>query len=175
MFYDIYSDSPVGRLLLLSDGESLTGLQMEGQRYNHIEKGLVQSKNLPIFLQVKEWLDEYWQGNRPDIAGLTLKMQGSAFQQKVWSILQTIPYGRYITYGDIAKQISQIMGKPKMSAQAVGGAVGHNPICIIVPCHRVIGAHGNLTGYDGGIDKKIILLRHEGVDMVKFSLSKKHY
>ncbi len=173
MFYDIYKDSPVGRLLLLSDGKNLTGVQMEGQRCSHIEKNWEQYKNLPIFLQVKEWLDDYWKGNNPDIAKLQLKMCGSAFQQKVWSILQTIPYGQCTTYGAIAKRISQTSEKTRMSAQAVGGAIGHNPICIIVPCHRVVGAHGNLTGYVGGIDKKVILLRHEGLDVTKFSWPKK--
>ncbi|MCI5634267.1 MAG: methylated-DNA--[protein]-cysteine S-methyltransferase [Alphaproteobacteria bacterium] len=172
MFYSFYSDSPVGQLLMTSDGQNLTGLQMNKQRYNHIAENCLQNNDLPIFLQTKQWLDDYCQGKKPSIAGLALKPQGSEFQQKVWRILQTIPYGEYITYGYIAKQVAQECGKAKMSAQAVGGAVGRNPICIIIPCHRVIGANGNLTGYDGGVDKKVILLRHEGFDMSQFTLPK---
>ncbi len=172
MFYSIYSDSPVGQLLMTSDGQNLTGLQMNKQRYDHIAENWLQNDDLPIFLQTKQWLDDYWQGKKPSIAELALKPQGSEFQQKVWRILQTIPYGEYITYGYIAKQVAQECSKAKMSAQAVGGAVGRNPICIIIPCHRVIGANGNLTGYDGGVDKKVILLRHEGFDMSQFTLPK---
>lgn len=172
MFYAFYNDSPVGRLLMTSDGQNLTGLQMNRQRYNNIAADWVQADNLPVFVQTKQWLNDYWQGKKTSIADLPLKPQGSEFQQRVWRILQTIPYGEYITYGDIAKQIAEDCGKHRMSAQAVGGAVGHNPICIIIPCHRVIGANGNLTGYDGGVDKKVILLRHEGFDMSKFTMPK---
>lgn len=172
MFYAFYNDSPVGRLLMISDGQNLTGLQMNKQRYNHIAADWVQAENLPVFAKTKQWLDDYWHDKNPSLNGLPLKPQGSEFQQKVWRILQTIPYGKYLTYGDIAKQVARECGKARMSAQAVGGAVGHNPICIIIPCHRVIGANGNLTGYDGGVDKKVILLRHEGFDMTKFTMPK---
>ncbi len=175
MFYSFYSASPVGRLLMTSDGQNLTGLQMNKQRYNHIADDWAQNDDLPIFLQTKQWLDDYWQDKRPSIANLPLKPHGSEFQQKVWRILQTIPYGEYITYGDIAKQVAQECGKARMSAQAVGGAVGHNPICIIIPCHRVIGSNGNLTGYDGGVDKKVILLQHEGFNMSKFTMPKQKH
>lgn len=172
MFYAFYNDSPVGRLLMISDGQNLTGLHMNKQRYNHIAADWVQAENLPVFAQTKQWLNDYWQGKKPSPNGLPLKPQGSEFQQKVWRILLAIPYGKYLTYGDIAKQVARECGKSRMSAQAVGGAVGHNPICIIIPCHRVIGANGNLTGYDGGVDKKVILLRHEGFDLTKFTMPK---
>lgn len=172
MFYTFYNNSPVGRLLMISDGQNLTGLQMNKQHYSHISEDWIKNENLPVFLQTEHRLDDYWSDKKPSIAGLPLKPCGSDFQQKVWEILKTIPYGEYLTYGDIAKQVAQECGKTKMSAQAVGGAVGHNPICIIIPCHRVIGANGNLTGYDGGVDKKVILLRHEGFDMSKFTLPK---
>lgn len=172
MFYAFYNDSPVGRLLMISDGQNLTGLQMNKQRYNHIAVDWVQAENLPVFAQTKQWLDDYWQGKKPSLNGLPFKPQGSEFQQKIWRILLTIPYGKYLTYGDIAKQVAREYGKARMSAQAVGGAVGHNPICIIIPCHRVIGTNGNLTGYDGGVDKKVILLWHEGFDMTKFTMPK---
>ena len=170
MFYSYYPNSPVGELLMTSDGSNLTALQMNTQRYNHIQNNWIRQDDLEVFCQTKKWLNNYWQGKNPSLKNLSLKPQGSDFRQKVWNILQKISYGQYLTYGDIAKQIAKEYGKTKMSAQAIGGAVGHNPICIIIPCHRVIGSNGNLTGYDGGIDKKIILLQHEGFDLSKFSL-----
>lgn len=174
MFYMFYEKSPVGRLLMTSDGENLTGLSMQNQRhYKDFEKAVLQ-KDLSVFRLVKTWLDDYWQGCRPNVDDLPLKTSGSLFQQKVWQELLKIPYGKLVTYGDIAKQVALELGKEKMSAQAVGGAVGHNSICIIIPCHRVVGSNGNLTGYDGGLDKKVILLRHEQADMTKLFLPKQN-
>ncbi len=170
MFYSYYPNSPVGKLLMTSDGQNLTSLQMNTQRYNRLQSDWIMQDDLEIFNQTRQWLNDYWQGKKLSLKDLTLKPQGSDFRQKVWKILLEIPYGQYLTYGDIARRIARECGITKMSAQAVGGAVGHNPICIVIPCHRVIGSNGNLTGYDGGIDKKIILLQHEGFDISKFSL-----
>ncbi len=123
-----------------------------------------EEKNLAIFDQTKRWLDLYFSGREPGFTP-ALNPVGSAFRCAVWEILLKIPYGKTTTYGQIAREIAAARGLAKMSAQAVGGAVGHNEISIIIPCHRVIGAHGNLTGYAGGIDRKIKLLKLEGVDM----------
>lgn len=167
-FYSIY-DSPVGQLLLTSDGQHLTGLSRLSQQVAHP----VALKSLPILTLIKVWLDDYFQGNKPSIANLPLVLQGTPFQQRVWQILQQIPYGKLITYGEIAEQIRSQTGQAHLSAQAVGGAVGRNPIAIIVPCHRVVGANGNLTGYAGGLDMKIKLLEIENVDMSHLFMPKK--
>ena len=116
-------------------------------------------------LKAKKWLDRYFKGEKPQISELDLEPIGSDFAKNVWKLLCEIPYGEVTTYGEIAKKVAKIMNKSTMSAQAVGGAVGHNPISIIIPCHRVIGTNGSLTGYAGGIDKKIFLLKHEGVSL----------
>ena len=113
-------------------------------------------------------MDDYFAGNKPQLSKLPIAPIGGEFRQQVWKILTEIPYGELTTYGSIAKEVAKRMGKEKMSAQAVGGAVGHNPISIIIPCHRVVGSNGSLTGYAGGIEKKIKLLKHEGIDMTKF-------
>lgn len=146
--------SPIGRLLLTSDGDSLTGLWMESQAcpFSQMER----CDQLPLFRPVRQWLDAYFRGESP-AADFPLSPAGTDFQKQVWDILLRIPYGETITYGQIAKELS-----PNMSAQAVGGALGRNPISIIIPCHRVVGVNGKLTGYTGGLDKKILLLRHEG-------------
>lgn len=150
--------SPLGILLLTSDGYALTGLWMQTQSRPQME--LTRRDCLPLFAQVRLWLDQYFMGAMPEIT-FPLSPAGTDFQGKVWEILLRIPYGKTITYGDIAREIA-----PNMSAQAVGGAVGRNPISIIIPCHRVIGANGQLTGYTGGLDKKIWLLRHEGCSAI---------
>ena len=126
--------------------------------------GYFEEKNLAVFDQTRRWLDLYFSGREPGFTP-ALNPAGSAFRRAVWEILLKIPYGKTTTYGQIACKIAAARGLAKMSAQAVGGAVGHNEISIIIPCHRVIGAHGNLTGYAGGIDRKIKLLQLEGVDM----------
>ena len=150
--------SPLGALTLASDGENLTGLWIAGQKYfaAGIPTNLPARDDLPVFMQARDWLDRYFAGERPAANELPLAPQGSAFRQGVWRILCEIPYGQTVTYGEIAKRLGV------RSAQAVGGAVGHNPISIIIPCHRVLGSDGSLTGYAGGAQKKIWLLAHEG-------------
>ena len=134
---------------------------------------MVQNDNLKVFQDTKIWFDKYFKNQRPEISQLPLAPIGNSFRQAVWKILCDIPYGEVTTYGEIAKKIAKQIGKEKMSAQAVGGAVGHNPISIIIPCHRVVGSNGSLTGYAGGISTKIKLLKHENVDMTKLFIPKK--
>jgi methylated-DNA-[protein]-cysteine S-methyltransferase len=154
--------------LLASDGDSIVGLWIEGQKYfggvlkNEIIEA-VQKDNLSVFAIARDWLDRYFVGEKPATSELPLAPIGSNFRKEVWNILRNIPYGECITYGNIARTIAAKTGQKTMSAQAVGGAVGHNPISIMIPCHRVVGANGSLTGYAGGIDKKIKLLEHEGI------------
>ncbi len=167
MVYLCYYNSPVGRLLMTSDGESLTGLWLEKQKYYAAtlsEEG-EENANLPVFVKTGEWLNEYFRKEEPTISDLPLAPQGGEFRQAVWKILCDIPYGKTMTYGEIARKVAAQSGRKTMSARAVGGAVGHNPISIIIPCHRVIGSDGSLTGYAGGTDKKIKLLETEGVDI----------
>ena len=157
--------SALGNVTFASDGESLTGLWLEGQKYYESTlQGTIEEKELPVFELTKKWLDIYFTGREPDIK-VPLAPKGSAFRRKVWRILGEIPYGQVITYGEIAGRIAGEEGKATMSAQAVGGAVGHNPISIIIPCHRVVGSDGSLTGYAGGLDIKIRLLELEQADM----------
>lgn len=166
MYYITTYKSPVGKYTLACDErENLIGLWLEGQKYFAGTIGTEISSNdkLEIFKRTKNWLDRYFRGETPEISELPLKPIGNAFRQRVWQILCEIPYGEVYTYGKIAKIIAKERGVAKMSAQAIGGAVGHNPISIIIPCHRVVGANGNLTGYAGGIKTKIALLKHEGM------------
>ena len=167
MIYKTYYNSIIGKILLASDGENLIGLWLEGQKYylGNLNKKIILNDNLEVFKKTKEWLDKYFNKEKPEINNLPLAPIGSNFRQSVWKILCEIPYGKVITYGDIAKKLAKEKGLKTMSAQAVGGAVGHNPISIIIPCHRVVGTNGSLTGYAGGIDKKIELLKHEDVNM----------
>lgn len=165
--------SPLGSILLAADDIGLVGLWFEGQKY--FAHGLAKTheeKELPLFAKVKRWLDVYFSGQAPQFA-VPLHFIGSDFQKEVWELLCTIPYGQTTTYGAIAKQLAAKRGLPQMSAQAVGGAVGHNEISVIVPCHRVVGKNGSLTGYAGGIDKKAELLRLEKTDMRTFFIPKK--
>ena len=167
MLYKAYYKSPIGKILLVSnDANKLIGLWIEGQKYylGKIKDEIKEKNNEDILLKTKIWLDKYFKGERPEISELELEPIGSEFSKSVWNILCEIPYGEVTTYGDIAKKIAKIKNKDKMSAQAVGGAVGHNPISIIIPCHRVVGVNGNLTGYAGGIDKKAKLLQLEKID-----------
>lgn len=154
--------SPLGNILLAADDTGLTGLWFEGQRYFalYLEAGH-EEKELPIFTQTREWLDIYFSGKQPAF-DIPLHFTGTPFQNQVWEMLLSIPYGQTTTYGDIAKLIAQKQGIPSMSSQAVGGAIARNQISIIVPCHRVVSAGGGLTGYAGGIDKKMALLKLEG-------------
>ena len=150
MDYITRYDSPIGPLILRSDGASLTGL-------SPALTGTVRD-DLPIFLEVRRWLEAYFRGEQPDPCVLPLDPPGTAFQKTVWTKLLAVPYGESQTYGDIARSV----GRPR-GAQAVGQAVGRNPIGIIIPCHRILGAGGQLTGFAWGLDKKKWLLRHEGV------------
>ncbi|MBJ6752404.1 methylated-DNA--[protein]-cysteine S-methyltransferase [Geomonas anaerohicana] len=167
MMYSTHHWSPLGMIMLASDGESLVGLWLEGQKYfaATVPEETEERPDLPALVAARQWLDRYFRGERPAIADLPLAPKGGAFRRAVWDILCEIPYGKVITYGDIAKRMAAQTGKASMSAQAVGGAVGHNPISIVIPCHRVVGTNGSLTGYAGGVDKKIKLLEHEGVDL----------
>lgn len=161
MQYTSHYISPYGEIFLVADKIGLTGLWFKGQKYFAL--GLDkehEEKEIYIFKKVKQWLDEYFSGKEPDFS-VPLHFTGTDFQNRVWKILCTIPFGQTMTYLEIAKQIASEKGLPRMSAQAVGGAVAHNKISIIVPCHRVIGTNGSLTGYAGGIDKKIKLLQLE--------------
>lgn len=149
--------SPLGEMLIVSDGQSVCGVWFLGQKHFPSFENLIRSDNLTVFREVKDWFDDYFNGLNPEI-NFKLKPQGSRFRLEVWKILSEIGYGETSTYGEIASKIS-----PTMSARAVGGAVGHNPISILIPCHRVIGSDGRLTGYAGGLDRKRELLKLEKV------------
>ena len=169
MNYIHYYQSPLGEIILTSDGKSLTGLSYD---FPEMLLPYFIEKPLPIFSETDRWLDIYFSGKNPGFTPkLSLKVTG--FRKMVWDILLTIPFGQTITYGEIASRIAKQRGIPRMSAQAVGGAVGHNPIALIIPCHRVVGANGSLTGYAGGIDKKEQLLRLEQVDMSRLFIPKR--
>ena len=157
MYYSTDYTSPIGKMMIASDGEAICGAWFYGQKHFPSTDFIV-NDDLAIFNKATGWLDDYFKGKNPQV-DFKIKAHGSQFRQKVWKILSEIPYGETMTYGEIASRIS-----PTMSPQAVGGAVGHNPISIMVPCHRVLGSNGKLTGYAGGIDRKIALLRMEGID-----------
>lgn len=170
MYYGTHYQSVLGDIFLASDEENIIGLWIGEQKYitSTMPKGIVELNDIydvPVLQEGVRWLDAYFAGKKPEISRLPFAPIGGEFKQCVWQILTEIPYGEVTTYGKIAKEVAKRMGKDNMSAQAVGGAVGHNPISIIIPCHRVIGVNGSLTGYAGGIDKKIKLLKHEGVDI----------
>lgn len=178
--YTWHYESPLGGITMASDGEALTGLWFDGQKYfADTLASYHEEKKLPVFVQTKKWLDLYFRGKNPDFTP-PLHLKGSEFRRKVWDILLAIPYGETMTYGEIARKLAEetvggisaadagVTTTPKKAgakrhvcAQAVGGAVGHNPISLIVPCHRVVGADGSMTGYAGGIDKKVKLLKLE--------------
>ena len=165
MIFTQHYVSPLGGMLLAADEQGLTGLWFDGAKYfaaNLPEKR--EEKRTPILDEAARWLDLYFAGRQPDFMP-PLHLIGSDFRQRVWKRLLAIPYGQTATYG-------ALLGGG-MSAQAVGGAVGHNPVSIIVPCHRVVGANGSLTGYAGGIDKKIRLLALEGVDVGRMTIPRK--
>ena len=167
MEYTHHYDSPLGGITLASDGEALTGLWFDGQKYFADSLGHEhEEKALPIFKEAEKWLDIYFSGKAPDFTP-ALSMKTTAFRKAVWEIMLTIPYGDTMTYGEIADRVASQEGIPRMSAQAIGGAVGHNSISLIIPCHRVVGADGSLTGYAGGIDKKVKLLQLEGVGVIE--------
>lgn len=169
-YYKEICKSPLGEITIICDeeGKHLVALQLKTQDFGIKAILCKKGSHLPALVKTKKWLDAYFAGDKPKISDLPLAPQGTSFQKAVWKILCKIPYGKTETYGNIAKKIAKASGKAKMAAQAVGGAVGYNPIAIVIPCHRVVGANGNLTGYGGGIDYKIKLLKHEGVDMRNF-------
>lgn len=156
--------SPLGEILMAADDAGLVGLWFAGQK--HFAPGLTQAQEqeTPVLAAAGRWLDLYFAGRRPHFIP-PLHLTGTEFRMAVWSLLQEIPYGEVTTYGELARQLAQRLEVPHMSAQAVGGAVGHNPVSILIPCHRVVGSGGSLTGYAGGVDRKVKLLELEGADM----------
>lgn len=173
MVYTCHYESQLGGILLAADEIGLTGLWFDGQKYFARELPAERTeKEMPILTETKRWLDIYFTGTEPDFLPL-LHPIGSTFRQEVWKLLLQIPYGKTVTYGELARQLAEKRGLPRMSAQAVGGAVGHNQISVLIPCHRVVGANGSLTGYAGGIQKKVKLLELEGTDVSGFFVSPK--
>ena len=173
MHYTQTISSPLGNILLSADEVGLTGLWFDGGRYyaetlpeEHVER------ETPILMDTKRWLDVYFTGREPDFTP-PLHPAGSPFRQTVWQLLLEIPYGQTTTYGALAARLAAKHGTVRLSAQAVGGAVGHNPISLIIPCHRVVGASGSLIGYAGGVERKIQLLKLEGTDCIKLFVPKK--
>lgn len=172
MYFD-YLPTPLGEVAVASDGAFLTGLWFVGQLYyGEPEKDAERSDTLPVFAETRKWLEFYFSGKRPNFTPALSTEGYSPFRRRVWEELLAIPYGHTISYGEIAARLARESGK-NVSAQAVGGAVGHNPISLLIPCHRVMGAGGSYTGYAGGIDRKIALLRLEGVDTRGFFVPKK--
>lgn len=165
MQYITHYNSPLGGILLAADEIGLTGLWFDGAKYYaaHLDPEQ-EERETPVLTRTKEWLTVYFSGKEPDFLP-PLHMTGTPFQLSVWENLLKIPYGKTVTYGAIAERIAAQRGLPHMSAQAVGGAVGHNKISIIIPCHRVIGTNGSLTGYAGGIDRKLSLLHLEKAEL----------
>ena len=157
MDYTYRRASPLGPILLASDGEALTGLWFEGQKHFGSTLGAEhEERALPVFDETARWLDLYFAGRRPDFTP-PLRLRGTAFQREVWELLPAVPYGETVTYGQLAAILARRRGTP-VPARAVGSAVGRNPVSLIVPCHRVLGADGSLTGYAGGLDRKRSLL-----------------
>lgn len=173
MIYTSEYTSPLGGILLAADEVGLRGLWFDGQKYfaRDLPDELTE-RETPVLSEAKRWLDLYFGGQEPDFLP-PLHPVGTPFRQAVWEILLRISYGKTVTYGEISKQLAEKMGLERMSAQAVGGAVGHNEISIIIPCHRVVGSNGSLTGYAGGINRKIKLLELERADMSRFFVPKK--
>ena len=173
MMYTSHYESPLGGILLAADEVGLTGLWFDGQQYfaRTLDREHT-AQETEIITQAKRWLDVYFSGKEPDFTP-PLHPSGSPFQQAVWELLLQIPYGQTTTYGALAAQLAAAHGGKKMSAQAVGGAVGRNPISLLIPCHRVVGTSGSLTGYAGGIDKKLRLLELEQADTSRLFVPKK--
>lgn len=171
MYYSTVYPSLIGLLALASNGEQIVGLWVEGQKYFGSRLGELQEPDdLPVFNQARQWLDSYFAGEQPEVSLVPLAPEGSEFRRVIWQILCDTPYGQTTTYGEIARQMATKMGRFSMSSQAVGGAVGRNPVSIIIPCHRVVGTNGSLTGYASGLARKIRLLELEGVDVSSFSI-----
>lgn len=170
MYYFTECDSPIGTLTIAGDGTSVSGLWFPNHKYqfDSLESEPVRKDDDPVLVQLASWLDAYFAGKRPAIDELKLAPHGSDFRQDVWMALREIPYGEVVSYGELSEQI--VAKRGKASPRSIGGAVGHNPISIVVPCHRVVGANGSLTGFGGGIKTKVALLEHEGLDMSRFSV-----
>ncbi len=166
MTYVYHYHSPLGDITVSSNGSEITGLWFEGQKYfGATLPSDYEEKVLPVFEETKKWLAIYFGGKVPDFTP-PLKMETTSFRKAVWEILLTIPFGQTMTYGEIAEIMAKKRGIAKMSARAVGGAVGHNPISLIIPCHRVVGTNKSLTGYAGGIERKVQLLTMEKADIL---------
>ncbi len=173
MVYTYHYNSPLGGITMASEEEALIGLWFDGQKYFADSiTGEYTEKPLPIFEEVSKWLNIYFSGKEPEFTP-PFMMKTTPFRKAVWEVMLTIPYGKTMTYGEIANKVAEKKGIAKMSAQAVGGAVGHNSISLIIPCHRVVGTNGSLTGYAGGIDKKVQLLKLEKTDMSGFFVPRK--
>lgn len=173
IYYKTTYKSPLGELTIASDTDNITGVWLEGQKYFEASiknNTILKNNNLKVFIQTKEWLNRYFNKERPEISEIPMAPAGTHFQLDVWNILCKIPYGKTMTYKEIAEILANKYNKKSMSAQAVGGAVGHNPISIIIPCHRVIGSNGKLTGYTGGLNNKIKLLTLENEEYKQLSL-----
>lgn len=166
MIQTLRYESPIGPLFAAERDGSCIGLWIEGQKYFPTSRdGWEENPNAPALMAVARWLDAYFEGKAPSTSALSLRPEGSPFRQAVWKLLRDIPYGQVTTYGQLAQRLADQRGIPHLSAQAVGGAVGHNPLSILIPCHRVVGADGSLTGYAGGLERKKALLTLEGVDI----------
>ena len=163
MIQTAFYDDPYGRYVMAAEDGALTGLWLEGQKYFPSDLPEPSGEEAEIFARTRRWLDAYFAGRQPDVSALPMAPRGSAFAQSVWQLLLEIPYGQTVSYGEVAKRLADQRGLSQLSAQAVGGAAGHNPISIIIPCHRVLGAKNQLTGYAGGLDVKTFLLKLEGV------------
>lgn len=172
MYYTMSCPSPLGELTLAGDEEHIVGLWLEGQKYfaATLKGKPTCHRETPVLALAHAWLERYFAGERPSPSELPLAPEGSAFRLKVWKALCDIPYGEVTTYGNIAARLSEQDEGKACSPRAVGGAVGHNPVSIIIPCHRVVGTGGSLTGYAGGLERKILLLQREGVDVARFRI-----
>ncbi len=174
MKYFCYYESLIGRLTMVSDGDKLIALKGDSHRfYDRFCDGEIMNDSLDVFVQTRMWLDKYFNGEKPNINDISIYLSGSDFRIEVWKMLCEIPYGSVVTYKEIAMKIALKKGLKGIPSQAVGNAVGHNPISIIIPCHRVVGTNGSLTGYGGGINNKIKLLQLEDVDMSRLYIPKK--
>lgn len=164
-----YESELIGPITLASDGNAIVGCWFGNDRYfgYGVSAPMEPKDDLPVFEQARRWLDRYFAGKAPDPRELPLSAHATPFQLQVREAMLDIPYGETTTYGAIAMRIAEKTGK-RSSARAVGGAVGRNPLCVIAPCHRVVGSDGSLTGFGGGLDMKVKLLEHEGVDLSRF-------
>lgn len=175
MLYATTIPSPLGELTLAGTDAALVGLWLERDTFLAATCGraVEDRADAPPLALGRDWIAAYFAGRRPSVGDLPLAPEGTPFRALIWKLLRAIPYGECVTYGELAREAARALGKEHMSSRAVGGAVGENPLAIIIPCHRVVGAGGNLTGYGGGIARKIRLLEHEGVDMRRFSLPRR--